>query len=111
VLDDEDDLVAATRVLAAWGDSASPSYHGDSNARGAVRFFGNTSVAEELEAFASIMANEAEGNFTVRANNYVIPTDCTTYAHFCVSAEELLAMNVDLDQDLHTIGFEPFIDP
>jgi DOMON domain/Copper type II ascorbate-dependent monooxygenase, N-terminal domain/Copper type II ascorbate-dependent monooxygenase, C-terminal domain len=111
LLDDSDELVAATRVLAAWGDSASPSYHGDSIARAAVRFFGNTSVTEELEVFASTMASEAEGNFTVRANNYIIPTDRTTYAHFCVSAEELLAMNVDLDQDLHTIGFEPFIDP
>jgi dopamine beta-monooxygenase len=110
ILDDGDELVPATRVLAAWGDSALPSDHGKNTARGAVRFFGNSSVAEELEAFASIMANEAEGNFTIQANNYVIPTNRTTYAHFCVSSEDLLAMNVDLDQDLHTIGFEPFID-
>jgi dopamine beta-monooxygenase len=111
ILDDGDELVPATRVLTAWGESTTPSYHGKDNARGAVRFFGNSSVAEELEAFTSTMANEAEGNFTIRANNYVIPTNRTTYAHFCLSAEELLALGVDLEQDLHTIGFEPIIDP
>jgi dopamine beta-monooxygenase len=110
ILDDSDELVPSTRVLTAWGDSTSPSNHGKNTARGAIRFFGNSSAAQELEAFTYIMATEAEGNFTIRANNYVIPTDRTTYAHFCVSNKELSAMNVDLDQDLHAIGFEPFID-
>jgi dopamine beta-monooxygenase len=111
MLDDADELIAATRVLTAWGNTASPSSHGKDTARGAVRFFGNSSAAEEVEAFVSLMSNEAEGNFTILAKDFVIPTNRTTYAHFCLSVEDLQAMGVDLNQDLHTVGFEPLIDP
>jgi Copper type II ascorbate-dependent monooxygenase, N-terminal domain/DOMON domain len=109
--DDPNAMRPPTRVLAAWGDSVAPSYHGDSTARGAIRFLGNSTVSDELESFQMAMKAEAQGNFSIRANNFTIPTDRTTYQNFCLSRDELLAMNVDLDQDLHVIGFESFIDP
>jgi dopamine beta-monooxygenase len=111
LVDDSDIIVAPTRVLAAWGDTATPSYHAKNNARGVVRFFGTSSITEEEQAFSFAMAREAEGNFTVRATKYIIRAAPTTYAVFCVSRDDLLAQGVNLNQDLHTIGIEPIINP
>jgi dopamine beta-monooxygenase len=111
IADDPNEMRPPTRVLAAWGDSVAPSYHGDSTARGAIRFLGNSTVSDELESFQISMKAEAQGSFAIRANNFTIPTDRTTYQNFCLSRDDLLAINVDLDKDLHVIGFESFIDP
>jgi Copper type II ascorbate-dependent monooxygenase, N-terminal domain/DOMON domain/Copper type II ascorbate-dependent monooxygenase, C-terminal domain len=111
ISDDPNDLLPATRVLAAWGDSTAVSYHGDSNARGVIHFQGNSSASDELESFQTTMENEAEGSFDIRATNFTIPTDRTTYVDFCLSRDDILAMNVNLDQDLHIIGFEPIVNP
>jgi hypothetical protein len=111
IADDPNEMRPPTRVLAAWGDSAAPSYHGESTARGAIRFLGNSTVSDEVESFQIAMNAEAQGSFAIRANNFTIPADRTTYQLFCLSRDDLLAMNVDLNQDLHVIGFESFIDP
>lgn len=110
-IDDSGTLIPPTRVLAAWGDSSEPSYHGNNTARGSIRFFGNTSSADELGAFAATMQAEAEGTFTIQANNFTIPANETTYQDFCFSQQDILAMNVPIDQDLHVIGIEPIVDP
>jgi DOMON domain/Copper type II ascorbate-dependent monooxygenase, C-terminal domain/Copper type II ascorbate-dependent monooxygenase, N-terminal domain len=108
--DDSDVLVPSARVLAAWGDSPQPSFHGDNNARSSIRFFGGASTLNEIETFSLAMESEAEGNFTMMAENYVIPTNRTTYKNFCFTRDDLLALGVDLDQDLHTIGIDALID-
>jgi dopamine beta-monooxygenase len=110
-VDDSNTLVAPARVLAAWGDSAEPSYHGSNNARGVIRFFGNASSADEYQTFARVMEEEAEGSFAVKANDFIIPAERTTYQNFCLSRDDIIAMNVTLDQDLHTIGIKPIVDP
>jgi len=109
ILDDSNVLVPATRLIAAWGDTATPSFHGSNTARNSVRFFGSTSIAEEIEAFDRAMEAEAEGNFTIQAEAFVVPNEDTHYAHFCFSEADLLAMNVPINQDLHTIGIEPVV--
>jgi len=109
ILDDSNVLVPATRVIAAWGDTVTPSFHGGNTARSSLRFFGSADSSEEIEAFQRIMQDEAEGNFTVRANNFAVPSEETVYQYFCFSEADLLAMNVPLDQDLHTIGVAPIV--
>jgi hypothetical protein len=112
IIDDSLVLVPPTRVIAAWGNTSEPSYHGQSTARGSIRFFGTSDVTDEEEYFAQSMANEAEGNFTIAARGFIIPSDdVTTYQWFCFSREDLLEMGVPLDEDLHTIGMEPLIAP
>ena len=111
IINDSNALVPPTRVIAAWGETSEPSYHGSNTTRGAIRFFGNESSADELQAFARTMQEEAEGNFTVQANDFLIPAEETRYQHFCFSRDDLLAMNVPLDLNLHTIGIEPIVDP
>lgn len=111
IIDDSLLLIPPTRVIAAWGNTSEPSYHGRNTARGSIRFFGTSDITDEEEFFAQTMANEAEGNFTINARGFVIPSnDVTTYQWFCFSREDLLVMGVPLDEDLHTIGIEPVIE-
>lgn len=110
IIDDSDEVITATRVIAAWGNESSPSYHGAANrVKGVIRFMSKTAV-DELESFQESMAAEAEGTFIIAAQDFVIPAVETTYEKFCFAADDLLAMGIPLDQDLHTIGIEPIID-
>jgi dopamine beta-monooxygenase len=112
IIDDSLLLVPPTRVIAAWGNSSEPSYHGKNTARSSIRFFGSSNSTDETEIFAETMAKEAEGNFTLVAQDFIIPSDSvTTYQFYCFSREEIMAMGVPMDEDLHTIGLEPLITP
>jgi Copper type II ascorbate-dependent monooxygenase, C-terminal domain/Copper type II ascorbate-dependent monooxygenase, N-terminal domain/DOMON domain len=111
VVDDSITAITPRRVIAAWGDESEPTYHGGSTARGSIRFFSTSEVTDEVVLFAQAMAAEAEGNFTVAAQDFIIPPNETTYQSFCFSRDDLIDQNVPLDQDLHTIGIEPVIDP
>jgi hypothetical protein len=111
ITDDSNELVAASRVIAAWGDSSAPSYHGLTNrAKGSIRFMGDSSV-DEMEIFQKSVALEAEGNFTIAANDHKIEAVETKYEYFCFSGANLTAMGVPIDEDLHIIGIEPVVDP
>ena len=111
--------VANHRVIAAWGDTPSVSYHGPNRARGSIRFYTirTASVAAasdsitEQEMFAEAMANEAEGSFVVQADNYRVPARETQYSDFCLTQTGLENAGVPIDSDLHLIGVEPIIDP
>jgi hypothetical protein len=62
MIDDSNDFIPATRIIAAWGDSSTPSYHGvDNRAKSSVRFMGATSSEEEYALFQTIVTREAEG--------------------------------------------------
>ena len=110
IIDDSSAMVAATRVIAAWGDSDTPSFHGSNAARGSIRFFGTSETTDIQNYFEQAMAKESEGNFTVSAQSFVIPSNVvTTYQLFCFSREDLVDLGVPIDNDLHTIGFEPIV--
>ena len=109
IIDDSSTIVAASRVIAAWGDSDTPSFHGSNSARGSIRFFGTSETIDIQTYFAQSMAKEAEGNFTVSAQDFTIPAIETTYQLFCFSLEDLIDRGVPMNDDLHTIGFEPIV--
>lgn len=106
------------RVIAAWGDSETIGYHGDSSARSTIRFYptrhgsadgGLTSAGSEAQMFASAMAIEAEGYIDLIANDFIIPAVETEYADLCFSYQELVDQGMPTDKPLHVIGFEPII--
>lgn len=110
IIDDTSTIILPTRVIAAWGDDVNPGYHGTNNrVRGSIRFYG-PAAGEELAFFEQQMADEAEGSFELRATDYEIPAVETTYASFCFTESELIAMGVPTDTPLHSIGVEPFVD-
>lgn len=106
------DYQPATRVIAAWGDSDMPTFHGERYARGSLRFFAEN--VESLESsFRSAMVQEAQGNFTIGASNYSVPSDKdTTYVNFCLSYDELVKQGrlTGTDEKKHIVGVEAFID-
>ena len=106
-----------TKLIAAWGDQASVtagqlSYHGSNRAKGDVRFF-STLDGNQLDAEVDIVSKleaESDGSITVSANGYVIPSEETTYADFCFSRSDLIALGLPDGEDVHIIGFEPVLD-
>lgn len=107
---DADFWTAPTRIIAAWGDSSSISYHGSNKARSAVRIFGDSVDGKsELEALVSELESESDGYFDVREDNHEITNEETQYHSICTRADEL---NVDLSQDqgvVTSIGGEFYI--
>lgn len=104
-----DNLIAVPeqRIIAAWGDTPDPSFHGTNVARGSIRVF-----KQEVEEpdFDVSMANHADGSFFVGANNYEIPANETTYTDFCITRSDLIAQGVPDTNDLMSIiGFKPIV--
>ena len=96
-----------SRVIAAWSDSPSLAYHGPNNrASTALRFYGT-----EDDGFEIAMANEAEGFLDLKAEDYPIKAIDTEYAYICFSLADLIAQGMPENAELHTIGFEPIVDP
>lgn len=111
---DAEAFLPATRVIGAWGDSATPTFHGKSKAKGALRFHGEQAAAGGvLEDFRHTMQSQAEGSFKIGATDYAVPYwTRTTYGEFCMSSADLISSGVPLDgAPLHLLGIEPHIDP
>lgn len=109
IIDDRSMLVQANRIIVAWGDTPQSSYHGPNRARGSVRFYGDDQ-GDEWSNFRDLMNDEAEGSLLMVADNFPIPTRETTYMDFCFLYEDLLALGMPPDVELHTIGVEPIVD-
>ena len=110
IIDDSNELVLPTRVIAAWGDTPSPSYHGlDNRAKGAIRFMG--AINSDVSKIERQQTTEDLNYFDIKAEDYVIPSSQeTTYADFCFSAADLIEQGVPMDQRLHITMINPVID-
>ena len=104
-------VIPPHRVIAAWGDTPTVSYHGDNRARSALRFYpahGNSGREEDV--FADEMAQEAEGYIDLLMPDHPISLDETEYVDLCFSYQDLINLGMPADVPLHIIGFEPVID-
>jgi hypothetical protein len=111
IVNDTDVSIVPHRLIAAWGNDTSYSYHGLTNrARGSIRWFQNDPNGED--SFASQMKAQADGSFELRANDYPIKPVETEYAYICFSYNDLIERGIpsDLDQ-MSMIAFEPIVDP
>lgn len=98
--------VPAHRIIGAWGDSTTISYHGTTNrVRSAVRFYGQSN---EIATFYQSMKGQAEGSFEIRAVNYHMKPQETEYQHFCFSQQALIALGAP-NKAIHIIGWEPIV--
>jgi hypothetical protein len=81
---------APTRIVAAWGDEDSVSYHGDKRARGSVRIFANyTGEVTEARALLDTLEAGSDGYFDVAHADYEVPANETTYEYLCRTFDEL----------------------
>jgi len=98
----------ASRVIAAWSDSPAMQNHGPNNRASTVLRFHGTQEGNDFDA---AMAVEAEGFVEIKAQDHPIKPVDTEYAYFCASYADLVAQGMPEDTELHSIGFEPIIDP
>jgi hypothetical protein len=100
IVDDSAPMVVPTRLIAAWGDSPTVSYHGLNVGKISTKIFptvdAQTGSATETDVvpaanFEKRMEEESDGYFEVVAANYSIPAQETTYHYVCKSFEELRA--------------------
>ena len=90
IMDDSGGFVAPTRLIAAWGDTPTISYHGTNAARNSVRLFANDSVGVK-EALATQLNSAAEGFFDLADKTGIeIPAEETAYIDVCRTADEIL---------------------
>jgi hypothetical protein len=109
IVDDSDLSVAPTMILLAWGDGADWSYHGDNRVKGALRFLKDGASQTEAQDFAAARL-ESEGVLELRANNFSIPVNETTYQEFCWDSSDLVDLGLLIDESLHAVGVDVVVD-
>ena len=109
IMDDSSPTSPPHRVIAAWGNEESVSYHGQNHVRGAIRFHGE-GVSDQTK-FDNAMSTDSNGYVDLTARNYPVKEDETEYARFCFSTQDVVNSGLPDGQDLQAIGFEAIIDP
>jgi hypothetical protein len=82
-LDDSSLMIPPHRIISAWGDSETYSYHGNNRPKGSVRFYGKD-TGDAWETFRGTMDQEAEGYIDLVADDFLIPARETTYQTFAL---------------------------
>lgn len=97
-----------TRIIAAWGDSDTISYHGGKKSRDSVRLFASDGKSE-MQALLDTLEEESDGHFEVFQDEFEIPAEETYYHDLCIPFGEL---NLELPegQDSVTMIGGKFID-
>ena len=80
IINDVDIGIPAQRIIAAWGDTDTASYHGQNNARGSVRWYGG---GDELKLIAAKLETAADSSFLLRIPNHTLAAKETDYVDFC----------------------------
>ncbi|CAJ1960438.1 unnamed protein product [Cylindrotheca closterium] len=101
-------FVAPTRLIAAWGDTPTVSFHGTNAARNSVRLFADGSVSVK-DALLTQLNSTTVGIFDVRESNYEIPGQDTTYHEVCRTAADILQEIGVTETPLTIIGAMPVI--
>jgi hypothetical protein len=108
IINDASDFISPHRIVAAWGNSETWSYHGLNRARGSIRFHG---LGDEEATFRAAMNSSAEGTFVVSSQEYVIPSDeVTHYGYTCFSRQDIVDQGVPDSDNINIIGWEPIVD-
>lgn len=104
---------APARVIAAWGDGETISYHGQNKARTSLRLYASQTEEDdgltEMEVLMNTLEQQSDGFIDVLEDDFEVPAITTYYHNVCKTFEEL---NVELPegQDMVTmIGGVPII--
>lgn len=108
IVEDHDIAIPSTRLILAWGDSESVSYHGSNQVKGNVRLYNYE--ADDDNAFTALMDANADNYFEMRGENHPIKTIDTEYFQFCFSWDELVEGQNIPNTSFSVIGFRPILD-
>lgn len=98
IYNDSSEFMSAHRVVAAWGDESSSTYHGEKRASGAIRFFqsADENTKKTLSSYSSV---------NITAIEYEIPVENTIYEFFDVNISSLEGQGFPQDKNVHVVGF------
>ncbi|CAM9245832.1 unnamed protein product, partial [Hapterophycus canaliculatus] len=100
-VDDTEEGVPPTRLIAAWGDTEFMSYHDADFAKGEVVMFASAEDADAAVPLIEIMESNDTMFFDVTTNNFTIPAVRTWYENTCLPASALPSL-----EEYHAIGFQ-----
>jgi hypothetical protein len=104
IFKDDELFLPAQRVIVAWGNTETRSYHGKNIAKGALRWFGD---GDALSNFYKLMDEKADGHFDLLVGNYSVPESRTTYVDFCLGWSDVVQQGVpDSQGTISVIGIE-----
>ena len=107
IINDSETVIPAQRIIAAWGDTSTASYHGRNNARGSLRWYGGQ---DELELVISKLQNQADGTFFLQIPNHTIAAKETDYVSFCfVWDPDLTSQGVPPNSNIALIAAEMIV--
>lgn len=107
ITDDSNPSAPSQRVIFAYGDTPSVSYHGKNVGLGSLRFFApNDGIVVASE---SSFANENQASAAeIRSGNFTIPTNETTYQYFCFNVSQILNLsNISTTVHVYKMQFIP----
>ena len=117
IVDDSGNFVVPYRIIGAWSDGDSLSFHGKNVVRSSVQLFSSdTSEAGPGSAFSDFqkaMSERADEYAILKLNNYTIPEKENTYYSHKFTVDDLvdLGLYADRDSSTHIIGMEFLFDP
>jgi hypothetical protein len=108
ILNDAETVIPAQRIIAAWGETSTASYHGANNiARGSLRWYGG---GDEHELVLSKLKDQADGSFFFQIPNHTISTNETDYKSFCfVWDPDLTSQGVPANGSIALIAAEMIV--
>ncbi|CAM9465936.1 unnamed protein product [Choristocarpus tenellus] len=108
LLNDTVEGASPTKIIAAWGDTSTISYHGLTNRMtGSVVFYGEANPASD--PLVDVKGESGVSYFDVAPVDFIIPTNTTTYKDTCLTQPNLTALGVP-STVIHIIGFETIVD-
>lgn len=116
IMDDSSIHVYDHKMIGAWGDSSSLSFHGDNVVKTYVQLFSSDELdaGNGLAIFQEEMKARAGDNFVILTlEDYEIPDVVTTYYDACFPLNELLQKGLYENDStpVNIIGMEFLIDP
>jgi DOMON domain/Copper type II ascorbate-dependent monooxygenase, N-terminal domain len=89
IINDIDSIIESQRLIAAWGDSSTASYHGANRAKGSIRWYGG---GDEMTLVHERLEMTADGYFDLLVPNYTLKAIETDIVTFCFSWDSDIAV-------------------
>lgn len=116
IVNDSSLWVANHRIIGAWGNASTISFHMNDVVQRSVQLFSDgpdgTNSGDTYAGFLEQMNERADGHVFLKLNNYTIPAQETTYEDFCFTVNDLVELGLyeDVNSSTHIVGIEWIVD-
>jgi DOMON domain/Copper type II ascorbate-dependent monooxygenase, N-terminal domain len=109
IFDDSDTVIPPQRIIAAWGDDDTATYHGLNRAQGAIRWYGG---GDEVDLVHKKIEEQADGYFDLLVPNHTVSAKETDYVSFCFGWEpDIAPQGLPVNDTIEVIAVEAITYP